>query len=313
MDTIGLYIDADNVSYKIGKKLLSKVSSQGHINIKKIYGDWSKPELKNWHQLIINLGLEPMQCFRHNKKQSSDIYLITDLINDLHYYSDLTKIVLVSSDSDFSHLCHCIKKMGKKLLLICHQKSILKNLADQYWYAYDLYDQSELNKTEKIISNNSLVSDKQFKDRRSSYKNVICENQSKLKKRKREKIIRFCNKKINDIYEQDYLEIFTNIMGGCLVMKSTILVKKTNTKLRPYKIKLSWVKIEEYLEKYSDHFAIYQKKKNKIYIIYIKDLINYNEDEYDKNIEKIKKEYCSIFQIISSDDLKDLLFNYLEL
>lgn len=140
MDTIGLYIDADNVSYKIGKNLLSKVSSQGHINIKKIYGDWSKPELKNWHQLIIDLGLEPMQCFRHNKKQSSDIHLITDLINDLHYYSDLTKIILVSSDSDFSHLCHCIKKMGKKLLIVGHKKSILKNLADQYWYAYDLYD-----------------------------------------------------------------------------------------------------------------------------------------------------------------------------
>lgn len=310
MDTIGLYIDADNVSYKIGKKLLSKVSSQGHINIKKIYGDWSKPELKSWHQLIIKLGLEPMQCFRHNKKQSSDIHLITDLINDLHYYSYLTKIVLVSSDSDFSHLCHCIKKMGKKLLIVGHKKSILKNLADQYWYAYDLYDKSELKQTKKIIDYDSIVSDKQFKDQRS-YKNVICQKSSK--KRKRGQIISFCNKKINDICEQDYLVIFTKIIKGCLVIRSTILVKKINIKLKPYKIKLSWANIEEYLEKYSEYFAIYKKNKNKIYIIYIKDLINYNEDEYDNNIIKIKKEYYSIFQIISSDDLKDLLFNYLEI
>ena len=68
MQNIAIYIDADNVSYKIGKNLLSKVSSLGHINIKKIYGDWSKQELKNWHQLIINLGLEPIQCFRLNRK-----------------------------------------------------------------------------------------------------------------------------------------------------------------------------------------------------------------------------------------------------
>ena len=42
-----LYIDADNVSYKILNKL-EKDIDMTDLMINKIYGDWSKTELKNW-------------------------------------------------------------------------------------------------------------------------------------------------------------------------------------------------------------------------------------------------------------------------
>ena len=44
---IGIYIDADNVSYKISTDLISYYENSGDIFIKKIFGDWSKLDSKN--------------------------------------------------------------------------------------------------------------------------------------------------------------------------------------------------------------------------------------------------------------------------
>ena len=77
-----LYIDADNVSYKCIEDIFSHIKVEELI-VKKIYGDWSKPELKNWINIVIDYGLEPIQCFRIGKKQSTDIKLITDVTNDI--------------------------------------------------------------------------------------------------------------------------------------------------------------------------------------------------------------------------------------
>ena len=132
-----LYIDADNVSYKIMSKLNEYVYKNDDINnfiIKKIYGDWSKPELKSWGEQVLKYGLEAIQCFRINKKQSTDIKLITDLMNDIYTNNNIEKIYLITSDSDFTHVCQIIKKMSIKLIVISPQNTILKT------YANDFYD-----------------------------------------------------------------------------------------------------------------------------------------------------------------------------
>ena len=77
-----LYIDADNVSYKIIERLNEKINLN-EIIIKKIYGDWSRTELKNWSKKVIDYGLEPIQCFYIGKKQSTDVKLITDISFDI--------------------------------------------------------------------------------------------------------------------------------------------------------------------------------------------------------------------------------------
>ena len=91
-----LYIDADNVSYKILNKLEKDIDLTD-LMINKIYGDWSKTELKNWIKKIIKYGMEPIQCFRISKKQTTDIRLITDLLNDIYTNDNIKHIYLCTS------------------------------------------------------------------------------------------------------------------------------------------------------------------------------------------------------------------------
>lgn len=132
MTFLGIYIDSDNISYKYAKKLMEDMECRGTFAIKKIFGDWSKTESKNWQKKIQKFGLEPVQCFRHNKKQSTDIYLITQLMSDLFFFPRIEHIILVTSDSDFYHACQNIKKLGKYVTVIGNDDSILKSVCDEY-------------------------------------------------------------------------------------------------------------------------------------------------------------------------------------
>lgn len=44
--------------------------------------------------MINNYGLEPIQCFRIGKKQSTDIKLITDVITDVYNYKNINDIYI---------------------------------------------------------------------------------------------------------------------------------------------------------------------------------------------------------------------------
>ena len=132
MNNIGLYIDADNISYKDADQIFRDMKNVGNIAIKKIFGDWSKTELKSWYNLIYKYGLEPMHCIRHNKKQSTDIYLITQMLNDVFIFPHISHYILASSDSDFIHLCQNLKRLGKKITIYGYNSSVLKNYCDNY-------------------------------------------------------------------------------------------------------------------------------------------------------------------------------------
>ena len=128
---MALYIDADNVSYNYISDIIENIKSTNQkLYIKKIYCDWSKSESKNWAKLLNKYGLEPIQCFRLGKKQSTDIKLITDLITDINSYGYINNIYLATSDVDFTYLCQNLKKMGKHITLFCLQKSLLSNYVD---------------------------------------------------------------------------------------------------------------------------------------------------------------------------------------
>ena len=130
---IGLYIDADNISYKKAESIFEYLNNNyNNINIKKIFGDWSKIDLQNWHVIIEKYGLEAVQCFRHSKKQSTDIYLITQLISDTFFFPQMSHIILLSSDSDFIHACQTIKKLNKQITIIGNNNSNLKLVANEF-------------------------------------------------------------------------------------------------------------------------------------------------------------------------------------
>ena len=128
---MALYIDADNISYQCIPDMINYINSiNKELYIKKIYCDWSKTESKNCSKILNLYGLEPIQCFRIGKKQSTDIKLITDVINDINTFNNINDIFIATSDIDFTYLCQSLKKHGKHITLFTLQKTNLINYVD---------------------------------------------------------------------------------------------------------------------------------------------------------------------------------------
>lgn len=125
-----LYIDADNISHKSMDIIDTKIDLN-NIAIKKIFGDWSRSELRKWSKKCLDYGLEQIQCQYIGKKQSTDIRLTIEIINDINRY-DLSKVYLITSDSDFTHLCNHIKAYDIHLVVISINDNILQNYAHEY-------------------------------------------------------------------------------------------------------------------------------------------------------------------------------------
>jgi hypothetical protein len=101
---IVVLIDADNA--QIGKlyAIMAEIATHGHIIVKKAYGDWSSPSLKNWKDKLNFLAIQPIQQFAYTiGKNASDILIVLDAM-DLLYTGKYDTFVLVSSDSDFTSL-----------------------------------------------------------------------------------------------------------------------------------------------------------------------------------------------------------------
>ena len=203
MNNYAIYIDADNVSYKHMNFIVSQFKQNTNFCIKKIFGDWSKTELKNWSKLISEYGLEPIQCFRHNKKQSTDIYLITQMINDLFFFPHIQNYILVSSDSDFIHLCQTIKKLNKKIYIFGDKSSILKNYCDYFFVLNKNIEKSKMNKNNKLklLNKNNEEILKHFCDAFSdNYILTLTKFKKKIKQNIKKDQIDF--KKINEYLEK---------------------------------------------------------------------------------------------------------------
>ncbi len=101
---IALLIDAENVSPKFIKTILSEVSLYGTPAYKRIYGDWTSNEMSAWKKVLHEHNISPMQQFSYTQgKNASDSAMIIDAM-DILYAKNVDGFCLVSSDSDFTRL-----------------------------------------------------------------------------------------------------------------------------------------------------------------------------------------------------------------
>lgn len=97
-------IDADNVSYKYAELIFREASNFGNVKIKKIYGDWSKPELAPWKDIILDYSIYPVQQFNYTTgKNSTDSAILIDAM-DILFQGSVDGFCIVTSDSDFTRL-----------------------------------------------------------------------------------------------------------------------------------------------------------------------------------------------------------------
>lgn len=105
-------IDADNVSAQAIEGLIAEVANYGVAIVKRIYGDWTLPNLKSWKEQLLEHAIQPIQQFRYTVgKNATDSALIIDAM-DLLFRAKLDGFCLVSSDSDFTRLASRIREEG---------------------------------------------------------------------------------------------------------------------------------------------------------------------------------------------------------
>lgn len=108
-----LLIDADNVSAKYIKPILTELSKYGVITYKRIYGDWTSTQHSSWKDELLTNSIMPIQQFSYTQgKNSTDSAMIIDAM-DILYTNDVDGFCIVSSDSDFTRLVSRLRESGK--------------------------------------------------------------------------------------------------------------------------------------------------------------------------------------------------------
>ncbi|KGD87655.1 NYN domain-containing protein [Rhizobium sp. YS-1r] len=111
-DTLALLIDGDNASPKIVSGLLAEIANYGTASVKRIYGDWTKPNLNGWKECLLEHSIQPVQQFAYTTgKNATDGAMIIDAM-DLLYTGRFSGFCIVSSDSDFARLAARIREQG---------------------------------------------------------------------------------------------------------------------------------------------------------------------------------------------------------
>lgn len=113
---LAVLIDAENISNKYIDVILSEANNLGNIVYKRIYGNWTTPQMASWKNIILDNAIQPIQQYSNTiRKNSSDSALIIDTM-DLLYQSDLDAYCIVSSDSDFTRLASRLRESQKYVL-----------------------------------------------------------------------------------------------------------------------------------------------------------------------------------------------------
>ena len=112
ISNIALLIDADNASPASLDPVLTVLAELGSVNIRRVYGNWSKPALRRWSELSHRYALDPQQQFDVTKgKNATDMKMTIDAM-DLLFGGRVGGFGIMSSDSDFAPLVTRLRNDG---------------------------------------------------------------------------------------------------------------------------------------------------------------------------------------------------------
>jgi uncharacterized LabA/DUF88 family protein len=109
---LAVLIDADNAQAAFIDDLLAEVAKYGVATVKRIYGDWTSPQLGRWKDVLHLHAINPVQQFAYTSgKNATDRSMIIDAM-DLLYTQRFDGFCLVTSDSDFTRLASRLRESG---------------------------------------------------------------------------------------------------------------------------------------------------------------------------------------------------------
>ena len=120
---LAVLIDADNVPRDSLKPAIEEIAIYGTPTLKRIYGDWTSPNIGGWKQSLLENAVTPVQQYGYTTgKNSTDSAMIIDAM-DILYSGNCDGFVLMSSDSDFTRLAIRLREAGKYVIGMGEKKT----------------------------------------------------------------------------------------------------------------------------------------------------------------------------------------------
>lgn len=152
-DHIALFIDCDNISHRSIEGIINELSKYGIVNIRQAYGNWTKDNLKNWEDKLLEFAIKPIQQFDYSKnKNATDILMTIDAIDLLHT-KDIDAFAFATSDSDFTPVVMRVQAEGIKVYGFGEKKTPKPFMAACSQFIF----------TEKLMTNNSVQSSEEHR------------------------------------------------------------------------------------------------------------------------------------------------------
>ena len=143
---LAVLIDGDNIPSAYVKEMMEEIAKYGNPTIKRIYGDWTKPHLSKWKNLLLENAITPIQQYGYTVgKNATDSAMIIDAVDGF---------CLVSSDSDFTRLATRLREAGMKVYGIGEKKTPNPFIVacDKFIYIEILKNQGE----EEVSASNEI-------------------------------------------------------------------------------------------------------------------------------------------------------------
>lgn len=126
MDTdirLAVLIDGDNIPSGYVREMMEEIAKYGNPTIKRIYGDWTRPGLAKWKDLLLEHAIQPIQQYGYTTgKNATDSAMIIDAM-DVLYSEKVDGFCIVSSDSDFTRLATRLREAGMRVYGIGEKKT----------------------------------------------------------------------------------------------------------------------------------------------------------------------------------------------
>ena len=151
---LAVLIDGDNIPSAYISEMMAEISKYWNPTIKRIYGDWTRPGLGKWKNLLLENAITPIQQYGYTTgKNATDSAMIIDAM-DILYGKSIDWFCIISSDSDFTKLATRLREAGKLVIGIGEKKT-----PNPFVVACDKFIYIEILKkiTKQTSENNSWV------------------------------------------------------------------------------------------------------------------------------------------------------------
>ncbi|HKM93377.1 MAG TPA: NYN domain-containing protein [Prolixibacteraceae bacterium] len=199
---LAVIIDADNVPSENVKGMMEEIAKYGVPTFKRIYGDWTKPNLSGWKNVLLENAITPIQQYGYTTgKNSTDSAMIIDAM-DILYSGKVDGFCIVSSDSDFTRLAIRLRESGMKVFGFGEKKT-----PNPFIVACEKFIYLEiLKKTTSVTSTGKQKTEKSPDAKKETIKQIDTE------------IIALISSTVNDIADEDGWA-FLGDVGGLLIKK----------------------------------------------------------------------------------------------